>query len=78
MTQEDFVARYHHALWGIMLDVSRTGLTGSQRSILEHHAMVKIDSCLGEIYREMTGMDACLAAMGRELSKPVNGNGIHD
>jgi hypothetical protein len=52
MTREETITKYHHQFWGIMLDVSRTGATGSARSLLEEQAMRKIDACLSSLWAE--------------------------
>lgn len=46
MSPDEYVVKYKHQFWGIMLDVSRTGATGSIRAKLEDLAMAKIEAAL--------------------------------
>jgi hypothetical protein len=63
MTKDECIARFHHQLWGVLLDVSRTGAKGGERAALEDVAMRKIDQVIGAIY------DGCQPA-------PVNGKPV--
>lgn len=52
MTKDECINRFKHTLWGVMLDVCRTGTTGSHRAALEDKAMAKIDAVIGAIWEE--------------------------
>jgi hypothetical protein len=52
MTRDECIQKYRHELWGIMLHLSRTGMTGAQRSLLEEQMMKKIDLCLSSIWKD--------------------------
>lgn len=57
MTRDECINRFHHQLFGIMLDLSRSGLTGAARSMLEDQAMQKIDALIAAIWTESQPRD---------------------
>lgn len=52
MTQDECIRRFHHQLWGVMLDASRSVATGAAKSLLEDQLMRKVDACIGQIWSE--------------------------
>jgi hypothetical protein len=52
MTREECIRKYHHQLWGIMLECSRYKGDCAARSMLEEQLMAKIDACIAKIWSE--------------------------
>lgn len=52
MTRDECIHKFKHQLWGLMLDVSRSGSRGAERSLLEDQAMRKIEAMIGAIYSD--------------------------
>lgn len=50
MTREECIAKFHHQLWGIMLDMGRFKGDSAARSMLEEQLMKKIDAAIGAIW----------------------------
>jgi len=52
MTREECIQKFHHTLWGIMLEMGRFRGDCAARSLLEDQLMRKIDTIIGLIWSE--------------------------